>query len=116
MEIKASDRLIAKFMGFKIEYLDNIKEEWVYLHPFKHNDRLSKLKFHTSWDWLMPVVERIEKENHVYFDIYREATRVRYQPQETTLWKAMCPDENDKINHVYNAVVLFIEWYNTNNI
>jgi len=128
MEIKASEkfnRLIAEFMGYKTL---NIPADTIYqpnessLYSFAFDNTVYEkdafdyhltLHYHTSWDWLMPVVERIEKESHVYFDIYREATRVRYQPQETTLWKAMCPDENCKINHVYNAVIQFIEWYNT---
>lgn len=65
---------------------------------------MEKLKYHTSWDWLMPVVEKIEYEANV------------------TICRQSCHIENDdilierygdtKIESIYLAVVAFIKWHN----
>ena len=51
------NKLIAEFMGMQhtdIGWYDN--EESLKLK----DNTFDKLNFHTSWDWLMPVVEKIE--------------------------------------------------------
>lgn len=53
-EIKEGNILIAKFMGAEIRDTKH--------YPIKLNDDEyypEGLKYHSSWDWLMPVVERI---------------------------------------------------------
>tara|TARA_B110000977_G_C10589294_1_gene303686 strand:+ start:95 stop:358 length:264 start_codon:yes stop_codon:yes gene_type:complete len=58
--------------------------------------RLDELKFHTSWDWLMPVIQKCRQENRLeYFDM------VYYALEECD------------INVTYKAVVEFIK--NQNN-
>ena len=55
----------------------------------------SNLKYHTSWDWLMPVVQKCRQENRLeYFD------RVYYALEECD------------INVTYRAVVEFINQLN----
>ena len=96
------NKLIAEFMGAKFN-----DEGFAKITKITHNGaEVLKLKeddfeYDFSWDWLMPVVERIK-------DI--EYTRRGYD------------DEMDKINNVltcdlrienlYNAVVEFIKEYN----
>ena len=48
-------------------------------HPLAEVTHEASYRYHTSWDWLMPVVEKIEKLEvgdvawtSVYFDIQRE--------------------------------------------
>lgn len=100
------------------------------------------MKFHTSWDWLMPVVEKIEQlsvsvlENE---DELHDKRKVEYQftvcieneqcmihvdifPQyygtDTDFFKTYdcCNRENGvtKIQATYKAVVEFIKWFNEN--
>ena len=82
------NKLIAEFMGLKEHkgsyYFIN-KEEWI---PDV------ELEYHKSWDWLMPVVQKIEQ--------YCEGV-----PQEM-LNISLYSD----INEVHNAVVEFINEHN----
>ena len=56
-----SNKLIAEFMGWDIESLSTIPSN---LHPSNlelDNDEVLEYKYHTSWDWLMPVVSKCFK-------------------------------------------------------
>ena len=92
-EIIEGNKLIAEFMGLSM------------LH---NQTRLETLKYHSSWDWLMPVVEKIEqllpwKE----FKIYR---RTAYLPGFYIGKGKECLIVADtKIEAVWIAVVKFIK-------
>lgn len=46
------NKLIAEFMGYEVEHNK--------CYSPKYNDgTIAPMQFHTSWDWLMPVVEKI---------------------------------------------------------
>lgn len=78
-EIIEGNKLIAEFMGYEkhptIEdcLRDPQKSEHNFMHP-------SHLKYHSSWDWLMPVIEKIshshiiDEENPEHFDTYYPRT------------------------------------------
>lgn len=95
------NELIAIFMGFvehpnKAMYWkpeDNRFSNWLY------KDSLSN--FETSWDWLMPVLERIWMK--VPIDV-REINNEGLAIFEIGLFS--------DIQTVYKAVVEFIKWYN----
>lgn len=77
MDIEAGNRRIAEFMGLTYkEESDPFDEQRIikkYIcngHPDKtlnqdveHHFQIVHLKYHSSWDWLMPVVEKILLEN-----------------------------------------------------
>lgn len=118
METIDKNRLIETFMTGRIPFDDgNLMgelrgspgyENW---HMIVKSD---ELEYHTSWDWLMPVVEKIEAIPGIYFDIYREATIVKHQPAEFKAWGVTEYNQESKIAHVYEAAVKFIQWYNSN--
>ena len=94
--MKTENKLIAEFMGMEEsngEYYKRIYNsgDWI---------PLNELKFHTSWDWLMPVVSKITKDEKYLENEYRENLMdiVPYGQRED----------------VYNAVVEFINEYNKN--
>ncbi len=74
------------------------------------------LNYDTSWDWIMPVVEKIYMlppvktihitpgETIIYFqrDEFKEAI------------KSPCLAENNSITECFIATVEFLEWYNEN--
>lgn len=75
------------------------------------------LKYHSSWDWLMPVIEKIEeigKRPGIYGKeviIHSQYTSVgnygpNYIVQTTT-------DDTDKIGATWQTVIKFIQWYNS---
>jgi len=63
------NKLIAEFMGMQhtdIGWYDN--EEALKLK----DNTFDKLNFHTSWDWLMPVVGKITRDEKYWENDYRE--------------------------------------------
>lgn len=58
-----------------------------------------ELRYHASWDWLMPVVEKITPI----------AKEIGQQAWRDTQWALI--DAN--IEHVYVRVIQFIKYYNT---
>ena len=68
------------------------------------------LYYHSSWDWLMPVVEKIEKEcSHevVIFSTHCNVNQGKTHDMGYIGGKT-------KIEAVYKSVIEFIKWYNQN--
>ena len=91
------NKLIAEFMG-----LSHCEEGWITIpnenrNGVSENEISNDLQYHTSWDWLMPVIEKIfalaiaDENIELFYDIQIH-------------W----PDKDE----VYDAVVRFIKEYN----
>lgn len=94
--IEEKNCMIAEFMGCKIMY-QPFGKEFIEISDTELCG-LNDLKYHYSWDWLMPVVEQID---HIEYeserlDIIDNAIKTRV------------------IGDVHKAVCEFIEWYNEN--
>ena len=92
----------------------------------------SSMKYHESWDWLMPVVERIENlgvstDIHYYAAINLQElgigickTSIGNKHNSLFLGYKLDYDSSSlsesKIEAVYNSVLKFICWYNENKI
>ena len=75
--------------------------------------------FESSWDWLMPVVEKIEKEFTVKIIRYSdelsnvcEIETTDNDPLQITYTFGYDYDGKTKINVVFDAVIDFIQWWN----
>jgi hypothetical protein len=109
------NKLIAEFMGFKkhdentYEAVKEIYfvptcikngevESWGYVFP------IDCLLFHSDWNWLMEVVEKIYSMDEYY----------KYKNDTTFMFSdggfELTTDKTD----VYNSVVDFINWFNAN--
>ena len=64
------------------------------------------MEYHTSWDWLIPVVEKIESLGYV-FTIQGGKAEYGEMISET-----QCFIAEDKLSSTYQAVVEFIKEYN----
>jgi len=86
------NRLIAEFMGFTTRP--------GYPNEYYNKDEIyqgtpENFGYHTSWNWLMPVVVRISEVG---------AGGVTYDIQNNLIYA--------DIEKVYQAIVEFIQWYN----
>lgn len=119
-DIIKNNIIIAKFIGGKL------KDEsmWYFPEPFRYTcAEESRLAFNDSWDWLMPVVDKIEKTHCVNILSKPKSfiCMIRSLDVEGSLnisyYKGSVGNKDTaktKIDAVYNAVVEFIEWYNEN--
>lgn len=121
-EIIEGNKLIAEFMGAIItqcySYIEDIQDglEYYFSKENAPEDRLryssSGIKYHSSWDWLMSVVEKIESlgySSEIYC-IGGFENRLQFFSGGVSPVKSRC--FKLKIEAVYYTVVEFIKWYN----
>lgn len=113
METTENNKLIAEFMGYVLN--DNTGVTVYY------NDKTcevldpDKLKFHSDWNWLMAVIEKIE-EKCAFVLIGRMFCEITYtNPLNTNVHFEKKLVSGVRINAVYATCVEFIQWYNQQN-
>lgn len=67
--MKNDNKLIADFMGVNVITIDDVRENKNPYISSADGHLESDLKYHSSWDWLMPVVEKIERQYKTNFII-----------------------------------------------
>ena len=102
------NKLIAEFMGAVGTPKYNPTEWDVYItgcldvdsddENAQHFYTPDEMKYHTSWDWLMPAVSKITRDEQYWEDDYRE--------------HLMDIVPYGRIEDTYSAVVEFIKTYN----
>ena len=120
MNTQENNKLIAEFMGEKFTDGSGVVQGLNYkLIEKKHGKGNNGFRFHTSWDWLMPVVEKINN------------SFVEYEHNDKGIVNGLVKGKDgewvdDRINRVHNAVlqfnidityqavVEFIKWHNLN--
>lgn len=116
------NKIISEFMGGKLKYY-NISNEPYYQMPNKEQWMPERLVYHTSWDWLIPVVEKANKicsENG--YDLSNRSREQEHfeNPIDNPLhWKSCSYHSitlSTNINMVWQACVDFINWYNNSQI
>jgi len=131
-EITENNKLIAEFMGMKPSKIFgkySISKDHCTCNedtPDKAmNGFASIAKYNTSWDWLMPIVEEIEKEG---FSVYIASgwkrhsgvTKITHVCDITISGFFSKNHEHwskfgdTKIKAVYLAIIEFVKWYNEN--
>jgi len=103
-----NNKLIAEFMG--MNHGDpNDNSVMIQMTP-QGNEvvPIDSMKYHCSWDWLMPVVENIESDERYDVDILQYGTRITDNQKEIVNNIADISFDK-KINHTYDAVVKFIK-------
>lgn len=94
METTESNKLIAEFM--KVQ-----SENGIVFQDANTGD-FHEIKYHSSWDWLMPVYRKIEI---IGYGVGTEGSRIMKEA------KAFLTGANITDFHV--SIVEFIKWYNT---
>tara|TARA_B100001059_G_scaffold220632_1_gene242826 strand:- start:1662 stop:1985 length:324 start_codon:yes stop_codon:yes gene_type:complete len=103
--MEQSNKLIAEFMGHKVNF--GFKKDGVLF--LGHHIGLDKLKYDSSWDWLMSVVDKIESLG--YEVQIRNTDCIIFQLLDNFKYKPIVDisSENGKMNSTYKAVVEFIK-------
>jgi hypothetical protein len=104
--LEEKNRMIAKFMGFEDESkfvggnaVMRKKTVWKYGCQQYEEYSYRDLKYHTSWDWLMPVVEEID--HHEFESELLDNIEIAIKTRQ--------------IEAVHDAVIKFIEKHGNNN-
>ena len=111
------NKLIAEFMEFHRDTEDlylidnyNLRSENQFQATY-----VREMKFHSSWDWLMPVVEKIEctktddeDNSDSFFNVMIEVFECNINGRDICI----CENGNTKLEATYKAVVKFINQYN----
>lgn len=117
-EIIEGNKLIAEFMGV---YEINGIYGGCTVNPLKNSMTSDKLKYHFSWDWLMPVIEKIEELGFwtkIYgftsFDkVYRQCSIKKQKPKSDGDYIYNYEGEwnESKIEATWIAIIEFIKWW-----
>jgi hypothetical protein len=134
-QIEGGNRLIAAFLGVQcIKYEINHFESsyrmadvsgnyfegfWAYTtQQLAEDDFYKNAKYHTSWEWLMPVVERIESMGtivEISLCLGRMCRIIKGSFKQPTITISN-QESNSTIEAVWLAVVDFIKWHNQQNL
>ena len=98
MTVIEGNKLIAEFMGWeKSPYPNTPNKMYRDDNVNVLSIHVADLQYHTSWDWLMPVVEKIES---LHAEIHGD--KIKYF------------EFSISNKYYWLAVVDFIQWYNSN--
>ena len=122
-----NNKLIAEFLNWEFDDLSETFEtpflKLVDPHAFGDEQFSCKLQdfeleFHSDWNWLMRLVEKIEnlqdENNCAIYNVQTEQCFVEIIINHTSE-TIVEVDSNSKIQAVYRACVEFIKWYNKQN-
>lgn len=120
MKVEEGNKLIAEFMRAKFFTSPYGGEGYTFEDTIVDMSKWKEIKhaqYHSSWDWLMPVVEKIESLGH--------ATLISSHHNRKNLCYETCIFDKDgklmieedfnlptKIESVYWAIISFIQWSN----
>ena len=116
-----NNKLIAEFMGFiadksfEVKLVDGINTSYYY---YKDDVMClpETMRYNSSWNWLMEVVEKIEslptmKDNgNFFFEIHQDSVTVFNSTRMDIIIEVI--GQGSRINNTYQAVIEFIQWYN----
>jgi hypothetical protein len=91
------NKLIAEFMGVGKLHEAQSSNQWN--------------QYHTSWDKLMLIVERIENLGFE-FTIVENRCKVAHNTDNSIEVLLSSQGKTSKLAHTYDVVVEFIKWYN----
>ena len=101
-EINKGNVLIARFVTDEPKVLE---------HDLKKAGGREQFHYHDEWDWLMPVIEKIEDLG--YFCMINKWTSV-YTGTDGERISVTSVEGDSKITNTFIACIEFIKWYNEN--
>ena len=118
--MELNNKLICDFMQ-NYTYQSDSGVNWIEINGYPFAE-FNDAPFHLSYDWIMPVIEKIESLDYVsvYFSkTYLGNHKVeisKHTPSYKLLQvsKTVFCEHESRLEATYKAVVEFIKWYNQN--
>ena len=114
-EIIEGNKLIAEFMTgetYNTFYLPEFGQYFNSYGQIEYTETFSpdELKYHSSWGWLMPVVEKIKQTKQADIIIHaKNLVQISYNKETKTYFSGSLLED------VWSACTEFVKWYNQNN-
>jgi hypothetical protein len=116
MNTEENNQLIAEFMEMQKTDIGWYDAEELMDLWYTMDNTFDELLFNKSWDWLMPVVEKIESDERFDVNVLQYGTIISSNTKERGHIEIVNNVANisfdSKIDHTYQAVVEFIKQYN----
>lgn len=125
-EVIEGNKLIAEFMGILESSGTTLSESGIIVSAKGYDYRgefllLDELRYNTSWDWLMPVIDKIETDRNyaVILSLNQCEIKCKVMSDTTRITSADLAHgsnysgKNSKLSNTWLAVVEFIKWYNS---
>ena len=108
-EIIENNKLIADFMNSEAMFLNTAINPYGAYHRMKSGHQgYEPLKYHKEWNWLMPVVEKIETMDYG-IKMCRKVVEIYIDSTKENIIKTK---ESCRIDSLYEAIIEFIKYYN----
>ena len=108
---KENDILIAEFMGGAVVNEIFICNESTKSHNerYLHHYNISQAKYNSSYNWMIPVLEKIESIGYKW-EIGMSATSPYHYCK---IWSIVTIEGISISDAIYGAIIEFIKWYNS---
>lgn len=117
-EIRKQSEMIAIFMGgeFREKLGYSFTESGWFNTPANDNTHIAQshqFRYHNDWNWLMPVVEKIDSLSTTTWIVFKINTFGVSMKNIGNNNNFLCSfNDGSKIENVFNAVIWFINYYN----
>jgi hypothetical protein len=118
-EILEGNKLIAQFMG---DYFDTGLEPSYYIR-YNQEYKLEDSQFHSSWDWIMPVVDKINGMGKAYsFAIFKTYVSLTVEKggkvfkDYSFAFSEYITTEQTGKQAAFKLIVKFVKWENENKL
>lgn len=113
--------LIAKFLGWKLSAgSDNLYEIPIKqrILPFFGEDAYTpaQMRWHSDWNWLIMVLSKIEHQGCIIETWISLASGCRIMKPTNNPIVITAKENNSYLQAVYDSVIEYIKWYNTQTI
>lgn len=125
--MEANNALIAEFMGCRKNKDGTYDVEAFYYSPAYTSSSLydtceytpENMKYASSWEWLMPVVQKIESlpivdEVNFQWESVSKKYYFNILPAYNNSFPNIYEEGVNKIQVAFNLIIKFINWYNQN--
>lgn len=114
-QITEDNKLIAEFMNAHGEIWPDKMPSWCdnFTRMGRWDDSITAMMYHESWDWLMPVIEKMEGMGYCLTSDPWSHQLIEYGTgDECVVVETQFDSDNSKIKELYIIVIEFIKWYN----